>query len=362
MPPVNNELGPELFMQLELLRDLTLPSNITVIIQLSQASDSLTTLLGINIATNRWSGVRRYVFTYNRLEQVYELGVTIMADPNKLREFITWGINQYPSDRVMLILSGHSAGLLGSMMENNFIKHSLSIMSIPGMCQAISAGVADGRIDILVLDTCLMNMIEIWYEFALAPGHPVSYLLVPQKQLIGEGLPWKLVIDLIVEATIRKIPIEQIPRRISLVVLQKTNMIGPILVVDLAVDSLIAIKDSISQIAAFAVEEHIRFRDKLLEWEVVSLNDQIVNVIRLERILNTRLSNSYFLPSTIEKMLSEIIFCPSLDSSISNLEGPAIFFPKALIVNNELEYYKSLKFCCDNDWVKLLEKHLFDHE
>lgn len=146
----NNEMEDAIYKSMENCKGVGINKDINVIIQIGILS----------------SGVKRYYLNSSEPIVLQYLSKTNMADPNNLYNFVSFGIKEFPAHHYMLILSGHGADFIGGLtdtsLEDNYI------MGIPEMTKAIGLGSINSRsiIDILILDMCFMNSIEILYELA----------------------------------------------------------------------------------------------------------------------------------------------------------------------------------------------------
>ncbi|MEW9097009.1 MAG: clostripain-related cysteine peptidase [Clostridiaceae bacterium] len=154
----NNEMEQVIYESMESLKGMEANKDISVVMEIGLLGKSeISTAL-------KSSGVKRYNLNSPNPILLEDLGKVNMADPNNLYSFISWGIKEFPANHYMLILSGHGAGFVGGLtdisLEDNYI------MGIPEMAKAIGAGSKDSKsiIDILLLDMCFMNSIEILHE------------------------------------------------------------------------------------------------------------------------------------------------------------------------------------------------------
>ena len=82
-----------------------------------------------------------------------------MADPETLQSFITWSVAHYPADHYALMLADHGYGWQGLLMD---MTSDGAFMSVRDMVDALgSSGV---HLDLLALDACTMQMIEVLHE------------------------------------------------------------------------------------------------------------------------------------------------------------------------------------------------------
>lgn len=117
-------------------------------------------------------------------------------NPRHLYDFIKWGLSlaEYRNARPILILSGHSAGMLG-VLEDRSGGYPM-LMTIPAMVHAIRAAQAatQRRFGLLILDMCFMNSVEILYELA-GPEMPVAdYVILPYDDAPLAGMPLEKLI------------------------------------------------------------------------------------------------------------------------------------------------------------------------
>jgi hypothetical protein len=128
-----------------------------------------------------WTGAKRFYITKDpksevgqTQEEIYytphvsqvieDLGEVNMADPKVLRDFIIWGMKNYPSEHYALIMMSHGTGYrngefavkainyddTGGSMATSAIKYALK--DLPFM------------LDLIDFKACLMGMIEVAYE------------------------------------------------------------------------------------------------------------------------------------------------------------------------------------------------------
>ncbi|HCF92097.1 MAG TPA: hypothetical protein DER58_06480 [Firmicutes bacterium] len=112
-------------------------------------------------------------------------------NPHHLYDFLKWGLSltEYRRARPILILSGHSAGLLG-VLEDRSQGYPM-LMTIPAMSRALRAAQAatQRHIELLVLDMCFMNSVEILYELAGPEKPAAKYLILPHDDAPLAGMP-----------------------------------------------------------------------------------------------------------------------------------------------------------------------------
>lgn len=196
----NNELEPEMRQSLHYAEKVGSSSNVHVVIQIGRAEYKLVKLFrqDINLKNeDHWSGVRRYFVNKGNSELVGNLKKVNMADPKQLYHFIKWGMQTYPAKKYMLILGGHSYDCVGMMID--YSRKAPYLMGIPEMVKVINmaANEQGKKIDILLLDTCSANSIELIYEFSKDENHAVQSVITYIISGPIEGLPYDSIIHLV---------------------------------------------------------------------------------------------------------------------------------------------------------------------
>jgi hypothetical protein len=195
----NNELEPEMW-QAKLDAEKTGSSqDVNVVMQIGRENRHLARILRpldlLPDAGERWVGARRYYIRKNRSDLIDDLGSINMAHPRSLYDFVTWGMENYPARRHLLILGGHALQFVGMMTD--YSQNTPYIMGLPEMAKALNLQKKNTgkNIDLLVLDTCHMNSVEALYELGQEEDHAVQNVLT----FIGEGpiagLPHDSIID-----------------------------------------------------------------------------------------------------------------------------------------------------------------------
>lgn len=196
----NNELEPEMHQAMLNAEKVGSNPDVNVVIQLGRAQYKLVKLIRQTVdpeADGSWSGVRRYLVAKGKSALVGNLKRTNMANPKELYDFIRWGMRFYPANKYMLILGGHGYQFVGMMTD--YSQKAPYIMGIPEMARAINMAAKEmGRkIDVLVLDTCYFNSIEVIYELGRDENHSVRSAITHIKDGAIEGLPYDRIIDLV---------------------------------------------------------------------------------------------------------------------------------------------------------------------
>lgn len=140
------------------------------------------------------------------------------TDAAKLKGFLEWGIRNYPSQNLMVVVWGHGQGWTAKRLKKNpgdafenrgfgglaFDEAQKSYLSIPDLSKVLRsvAYELNRPIDVYASDACLMQMVEVAYELGSPssnkPGAPPtaryivgstqvqSYLGLPYAELVSE--------------------------------------------------------------------------------------------------------------------------------------------------------------------------------
>jgi len=154
---------------------------------------NLVVQFGYGGAKEKSPGIKRYYLEKSRKDgkitspPLTRLGPGNMADPKMLTNFIKWGIKNYPSEHVMLIISDHGDGWKGAIDDET---HK-GWMSVPDMAKALkdAESKTGKKIDVLGFDACLMASTEVTYEFRDA----AKYMVASQDTEGEKGWPFSKI-------------------------------------------------------------------------------------------------------------------------------------------------------------------------
>lgn len=114
---------------------------------------------------------------------VQALGRQNMSDPQNLADFIKWGVENYPAEHYMVVVSDHGNGWRGAAQDYS---HG-GWMTLPQIREGFEkAQEATGRkIDVVGFDACLMASTEVAHELQGV----ADYLVASEETEGGDG--WK---------------------------------------------------------------------------------------------------------------------------------------------------------------------------
>lgn len=148
-------------------------SNVNILVQIDRP-DLATGAIG------QWKGARRYYITQDlnlsavNSPVVYWFGPDgtdneiDMGDPYELRDFVEWAVTYYPAQHYMLVLWNHGNGwtmMRPSRVTTRAVCGDDSSGTWLDIDQVRTALEGLPHLDIIGLDACVMQMIEVAYEF-----------------------------------------------------------------------------------------------------------------------------------------------------------------------------------------------------
>lgn len=169
-------------------------SNVNIVIQLSKAPIDLVRTIRQDDSSyaEDWTGTRRYSIINGKLEIVQSNEYINMADYRNLYDFIKWAANKFPAKRYMVSISGH--GFIVASLSDLCGKEPY-IMGMYEMCTAINNLKNIIDIDILILDICNMNTIELIYELGKEKVNVVKYIITYINNGPLEGMNYNYIIQ-----------------------------------------------------------------------------------------------------------------------------------------------------------------------
>jgi Clostripain family. len=194
----NNELGPEMSESKLAIEKEGSNDSVDVLVQYGRSEKRITEIIRPQyqlLGAEGYMGVRRYHIADLASESFKDLGNVNMADPKCLYDFIEWGMINYPAKHYMLVLGGHVFQYVGLMPD--YSQNLPYLMGYPEMVNALNLINKNlGRkIDLLVLDTCYANRIEMLYELGKEEEPPVDSVLTYTSGGPISGLPYDTLIS-----------------------------------------------------------------------------------------------------------------------------------------------------------------------
>jgi hypothetical protein len=181
----DNNLEPSEIVTFNLMEYAANNTNVNVIVQLDR-------IPGYDTSNGDWTTTRRYKVkhdtdlvsfaSYTAGVDYWDLGELSMADPNTLIDFASWAMTTYPADHYCLVVSNHGGGWQpkgsGQPVPKGIVWDDTSgdYMTTAEMGSALNSITSGGteKLDVLFLDACLMQMIEVGYEVKDYSQHLVT--------------------------------------------------------------------------------------------------------------------------------------------------------------------------------------------
>lgn len=315
----NNELEPEIWNSKLKLDGEVYNIDTNIVVEIGRADIELVKIIRPNEEIvelgEKWVGVRRYYINGNQSILVDELNNINMADYKELYKFLEWGITNYPAKKYMVIISGHGflvASLSDLVGEDFYTMGAYEMLS----CFQNIKNKLNVQIDLLILDICYMNSVELIYE--LSVNSSVRHLLTFIETGPIEGMDYSQII--------KSIESNNDIDKISVSIAKEIQL--DLVLIDINKSTLDKIKMLISDIGKLNLENNnsinslnlfIEINNK--EKELMTLKDSLI--IYQNRVKNINEPNISI-----------------LDNEIFDEDNKELFF----------SYYDNLSFSKNNYW------------
>ena len=310
-------------------------SNVNIVIQLSKAPIDLVRTIRQDDSSyaENWTGTRRYSIINGKLEIVQSNEYINMADYRNLYDFIKWAANKFPAKRYMVSISGH--GFIVASLSDLCGKEPY-IMGMYEMCTAINNLKNIIDIDILILDICNMNTIELIYELGKEKVNVVKYIMTYINNGPLEGMDYNYIIQ--------KIDDEPTNLILNIVNKSKQNLVA----IEVKHGKLEKIKELSNKLAYYwllnneekATKEEIKLYNDIYKKVDKVINQLILcaqNIEQRKRLIHLIFYNEY----QIEDVESFVRFYYKLaftkNNYCSNLMGRKSYTEKTNMKNSKIE-------------------------
>ncbi len=163
--------------------------------------------LHVVVQIDRRGGAARYVLPERRLRQPphpdLPLGTINSGDPAAAIDFLAWGMREFPSAHLAVILSGpalpimpgqgdagHGHQELFTLFSDETSQDALNAAELRHLFREALTRCRRGQVDVIGLDSCAHAFLEIAYQLeGLA-----EILVAPQATLTGRGWPYDRVL------------------------------------------------------------------------------------------------------------------------------------------------------------------------
>lgn len=188
----NNNIEGDILTGFLTAEEVSHNEKMNMLAQLGRAPQSIAHTSYKDEVDNDWDGVRRYVVKKGETtpydpqvwtsmgkhdkkidsEMTADLGKADMSNPEILKDFLKWGMKNYPAKHYMVVLAGHGSGFLGSLPDYKSKKH----MGIKETAKVFDEVKKETGVkpDVLVMDACLMAQAEVVHELKDAAEYYVA--------------------------------------------------------------------------------------------------------------------------------------------------------------------------------------------
>lgn len=108
-----------------------------------------------------------------------------MADPDTLLNFVNWATSHYPAENYALVIADHGYGWKGMAVDTTSRGDFLKVKELRDALASVTVD-----IDLLALDACLMQMVEVAYELRDTGVH-----VVVGSELPGSTWPYADIVS-----------------------------------------------------------------------------------------------------------------------------------------------------------------------
>jgi len=110
-----------------------------------------------------------------------------ITQAQRLQEYIEWGMEEYPSEKLAVIIWGHGQGNLVATDESQNM--GINIFELKDVLQHVKAKRNGRTIDLLINDACLMQTLEVVTELS----DQTRYIIGPETRQSFLGLPYRRI-------------------------------------------------------------------------------------------------------------------------------------------------------------------------
>ncbi|MHB9023529.1 MAG: clostripain-related cysteine peptidase [Armatimonadota bacterium] len=151
---------------------------------------------GYDTSNGNWSGCKRLLVRHDtntatiNSTVLEDMGAVDMGVPSALSNFIAWGMQLYPAEHYMVVVWDHGSGWRASSVVTGFtrgISYDYSTGNYLNTPELAVGLTAPAPLDIVSMDACLMQMLEIGYQIR----NQCRYVVASEEDVPGEGYPYQ---------------------------------------------------------------------------------------------------------------------------------------------------------------------------
>ncbi len=140
---------------------------------------------------------RKLIVNKGEVKVIEEIGEIDMGDYKELVKFVKWAHEKYPAQKYLVDLWNHGSGWKKSQREKifkgiSYDEQSGNHITTPqlGIAMKQIKSIIGRNVDVLGMDACLMQMMEVGYEVR----DSVNYIAASEETEPGNGWPYHLVL------------------------------------------------------------------------------------------------------------------------------------------------------------------------
>ncbi|UCF07853.1 MAG: hypothetical protein JSW28_09465 [Thermoplasmata archaeon] len=154
---------------------------------------------GYDSSNGDWTGAKRFYVTPDsdgeiiNSDELMDLGEVNMGDPETLIDFVCWAIDNYPSEKIALVLWDHGGAFWGICWDEDNEDDCITMPELKHALEQIENHL--GRdLDLVGFDACLMAQLAVMYQIRNSVDIGVGSGYVEP----GEGWPYEKILPRLV--------------------------------------------------------------------------------------------------------------------------------------------------------------------
>ncbi len=362
----DNSLSSATAFDLSEMESIGSDSNVGIVVQLD--TDSSTT--------------KRLFAEQENISLLSDLGELNMGDYKTLEDFGKWAVDNYPADHYLLILWDHGMGFENIpsstttkdiLWDNHpFLNYSMSIPDLSSALLYIKNYIGK-KIDIVGMDACLMNMLEVAYEIR----DEANYMVGSENVEPFDGWPYGNILStleqnaktitpsdlskIIVEDYINSYTQNDYPTQSSIALenignlAEAVNTLATDLINQIDSDTTGTTKDTLTGSIFDSVQRFDDNGDGILD-----TNDSYVDLYNLAQLIENNDNMTQTVKNAasgvIDAFNSCIVISEHKNTALENSHGLSIWFPNSSMYSLFYKHYDELEFAKDTQWDELLYK------
>lgn len=181
----DNNLEPFALQDIAEMAEVGSANGLNIVVQIDRAAGySSDGVLGFP----NFDGVKRLKIEAGRIEELADMGEMNMGERASLTDFVAWGLQTFPADRVGLVLWDHGGAWPGFGGDESTENHD--VLNLAELKAGLGQGLQNGgksQLAFIGFDACLMST----YETALSLRTFGEYLIASEELEPGHGWDYR---------------------------------------------------------------------------------------------------------------------------------------------------------------------------